>query len=97
MRSREDTVQAPHLVYGVVGEDNHRLRGLSKQHALTKIQILVKLRRSIKPQREVEVVGCLGMFGLRTRGHVEEFQELGKSQGLEQTRGYGKMWRIRGG
>lgn len=75
-RNREDSLQASHLKYGVVGEDSHPLRELLGQHAFMKIQILVKLRRTKKLQKEVEVLGYLGMFGPRTRGHKEEFQEL---------------------
>lgn len=75
MRNREDSLQASHLRYGVVGDDTHPLRGLLGKHVFMKIQILVKLRRAIKPQKEVEVLGYLGVFGPRTRGHKEEFQE----------------------
>lgn len=57
-----NAVQSPHLGNGVVGEDNHLLRGLAGRHALMKIQIPIKVRRAVKLQREVEVVGCLGGY-----------------------------------
>lgn len=85
-----NAIQSPHLGNGVVGEDNHLLRGLAGQHALMKIQILIKVRRAVKPQGEVEVVGCLGGYWLenpRAHARVEEESETGTVRDMERCGG----------
>lgn len=88
-----NAVQSPHLGNGVVGEDNHLLRGLAGRHALMKIQIPIKVRRAVKLQREVEVVGCWGDMWLENpRAHarvsgVEEESETGTVRDMERCGG----------
>ena len=75
---------SPLRVWGCVRRQPSLERALG-QHAVMNIQILVKLRRAVNPQREVEVFGDVWSENQRVQGRVSGVgkESRHKSQGTD--------------